>query len=240
MQPFLDTLAEDDAHAEVRKDLAKALPASHADVEACHEAVADQAGAVIDAGVYDRVRCFRAPNSRHPKTGLHKCRLTVDELMHLRTDAILKLAKQPEPFELPAPTYRSDKAGARWTAAAEQVQREADARAERLANGDLPEKLNRATLDFIRDGATTGDRHRLCYSAAANVAELGAPLPLCLALLSEVTLDCGLPAKDVRRAIENGWASVQPGVRDACATFGGEVVAVELPKLTDKPRGGAT
>ena len=35
----------------------------------------------IDTGIYDKVRPFRAPNSRHPKTGLHKRRLTHDELM---------------------------------------------------------------------------------------------------------------------------------------------------------------
>ena len=176
------------------------------------EAVAEQAGATIDTGIYDRVRCFRAPNSRHPKSGLHKRRLAVDELMHLSTAAILKLAERPEPFELPAPTYRSDTAATLWAEAAEQVQREAEARAERLASGDMPDKLNRATLDFIRDGAARGDRHRLCYSAAANLAELGAPLPLCAALLEESALDCGLPPSDVRRAIENGWASVKGGV----------------------------
>ncbi len=69
------------------------------------EAAAELAGVTIDAGVYDKARCFRAPNSRHPKTGLHKRRLSVDELMHLGTDAILKLAGQPADFEVPAPTY---------------------------------------------------------------------------------------------------------------------------------------
>ena len=44
------------------------------------EAAAELAGVTIDAGVYDKVRCFRAPNSRHPKTGLHKRRLSAEEL----------------------------------------------------------------------------------------------------------------------------------------------------------------
>ena len=191
------------------------------------EAVGEHAGATIDSGIYDRVRCFRAPNSRHPKTGLHKRRLSVDELMHLGTDAILKLAERPEPFELPAPTYASDTAAALWTEAAEQVRREDEARAERLAGGDAPDNLNRATLDFVREGAAQGDRHRLCYSAAANLAELGAPLPLCVALLTEAALDSGLPPSDVRRAIENGWASVQAGVRDVCEVTSSDVIAVQ-------------
>ena len=40
------------------------------------EHVAELAAVTIDTGVYDRVRAFRAPNSRHPKTGLHKRRLS--------------------------------------------------------------------------------------------------------------------------------------------------------------------
>lgn len=107
------------------------------------------------------------------------------------------------------------------------MQRETDARAGRLASGDAPNKLNRATLDFIREGASVGDRHRLLYSAAANLAELGAPLALCASLLTEAALDCGLTPTDTRRAIENGWASAQPGIRGVCGTFGGEVIAVQ-------------
>ncbi|MCK6458098.1 MAG: DNA primase [Phycisphaerae bacterium] len=191
------------------------------------EAAAELAGVTIDVSVYDRVRCFRAPNSRHPKSGLHKRRLAVDELMHLGSDAILKLAVKPADFELPAPTYRREPAAALWAEAAERVRREANARAGRLASGEVPNKLNRATLDFIREGASAGDRHRLLYSAAANLAELGAPLPLCVALLTEAALDCGLMPTDTRRAIENGWASARPGIRDVCGAIGGEVIAVQ-------------
>lgn len=197
--------------------------------------LAELAGVTIDAGVYDRVRCFRAPNSTHPRTGLHKRRLTVDELMHLSADRVLQLAAAPSIFELPAPTYRSESAAELWAAAAEAVQLEAQARAERLARGDVPMKLNRRTLDYIKSGADNGDRHRLTYSAAANLAELGAPLPLCFALLEDAALDTGLTPGDVRRAIENGWASLQPGVRDVVAAVQGEVVAVNHAG----PEGGA-
>ena len=206
------------------------------------EDIAEHGGATIDTGVYDKVRCFRAPNSRHPRTGLYKRRLSLDELMRLSTDAILKLAEHPATFELPVPTYQSEPAAALWAEAAEQVQREATARAERLANGNVPDKLNRATLDFIRDGATKGDRHRLLYSASANLAGFGAPLPLCVALLEEPVLDCGLPPSDVRRTIENGWVSVQPGVGDVCQAIDGEVVAVQpapADALAGDGKGGA-
>lgn len=206
------------------------------------ETIAEAAGVLIDVGVYDRVRALRAPNSRHSATGRHKRRLTTDELMHLSAAAILNRAAAPEPFELPdLPTESADFLVAHWDTAAGQVREQAEAAAQRRAaatNGNGAAKLNKLTLDFIRHGAAPGGgaadadraagcgRHRRCYSAAANLAELGAPLPLCLALLEETALDCGLPPSDVRRAVENGWASAQPGVRDACDAFDGEVIAV--------------
>ena len=45
LQPFLNTLTEDAAHAEVQKELAEALPAFHADVKAFKQAVMEQEGA---------------------------------------------------------------------------------------------------------------------------------------------------------------------------------------------------
>ena len=55
----------------------------------------------IDAGIYDRVQPLRAPNSRHPKTGLHKTVLTLDELRH-RLVQFLNEHKSAIPFDLPA------------------------------------------------------------------------------------------------------------------------------------------
>ncbi len=67
------------------------------------EHAAETAVVTIDAGVYDRVRAFRAPNSRHPKSGLHKRYLTLDELTGLPLERIVELAKEPAPFDLPTP-----------------------------------------------------------------------------------------------------------------------------------------
>jgi hypothetical protein len=170
------------------------------------EHVADVAAVTIDTGVYDKARAFRAPNSRHPKTGLHKRRLTFDELLG-PLDAIRELAKIPAPFAVPAVTKTSDAATAEWQAAADLVARESEAKAARRA-GPGTTGLNRATLDFIRDGAGAGDRHRLLFSAAANLAEFGCRLPLAVALLEESAIDSGLPPKEVRRQIECGLAAV--------------------------------
>jgi hypothetical protein len=169
------------------------------------EAFGQLAGVKIDASVYDTVRAFRAPNSRHPKTGLHKRRLTFDELMGLSVAGIRQLAEQPEPFGLPAPAATCEQAGADWQAAESAVYQQAEEKARRraaVANG--APTLNRLTLDFIRDGANIGDRHRLLFSAAANLAEFGCPPALAHALLADAALDSGLSPSDVRRQIDCG------------------------------------
>jgi len=172
------------------------------------EHVAELAAVTIDTGIYDRVRPRRAPNSRHPKTGLHKRRLTLDELTGLPLDELLALAREPAPFTLPAVTGTSDQAAADWQAAAALVASEGETKAARRAAGNGSPTLNRSTLDFIREGAHQGDRHRLLFSAAANLREFGCPPALAFTLLEESALDAGLPPKEVRRQIECGLAAV--------------------------------
>lgn len=170
------------------------------------EQVADSiegGGVGFDAGIYDKVRAFRAPNSRHPATGLHKRRLTVDELLHLSTAAIVDMAREPEPFDVPEPSGGDWELSAAWRAAAEHVAVEAEAVQHRRAEGG-DGKLNRQTLDFIRDGASVGDRHRLLYSAARNLGDFGCSTALAHALLNEAALDSGLSPSDVRRQIDCG------------------------------------
>jgi hypothetical protein len=180
------------------------------------EGIARLAGATVDGGVYDKVRAFRAPNSWHPKGKLYKRRLNHDELMHLTADRIRALAEKPEPFEVPAPAAASEVAAKDWAGAAAQVRQEAEAKRQRRSTtADGTARLNKLTLDFIRDGADQGDRHRLLFSAAANLAEFGCPPALAHALLTERALDSGLTPSDVRRQIECGLAHVKGGTKNA-------------------------
>lgn len=179
----------------------------HATCRALAESIAERQRVAIDAGVFDRVRAFRAPNSRHPKSGRHKRRLAFDELLGLKLDAILRLAESPEPFDLPPAPPENATAVADWQAAQQAVadrQQAAAVRRAALAAGAADATLNRGTLEFIRDGAATGDRHRLLFSAAANLAEFHCPPALAHALLSEAALDSGLSPCEVRRQIECG------------------------------------
>ncbi len=170
--------------------------------------LAKLAGVVNDDGIYDKVRPFRLPNSRHPKSGLHKVRLEHRELMHLGADAILRLAEKPRPFDPPGPVAELvGELEHDWNQAAEVAAREfltkAEQRIRDVAAGG-PDRLNRATLDFITNGVGTGDRHRLLFSASANLAEFDCPLKLALALLMPTALDLGLTPSDAARQVECG------------------------------------
>ncbi len=167
------------------------------------ESLAAVAGITIDTGVYDKVRAFRAPNSRHPKSSRFKRYLTLDELMNLSLHRITQLAEAPAPFEVPTDHKVCEQAALDWQAAADQVRRQADAVSEWRAK-PKGATLNRSTLDFIRDGADAGNRHRLLFSAAANLAEFGCSSALAHALLDEAGRDCGLAPKEVFRQIECG------------------------------------
>jgi hypothetical protein len=171
------------------------------------EAAAGRAGVTIDAGVYDRVRIFRAPNSRHPKTGLHKRLVGIDELLSLSGDAIRRISQDPEAFDVPVIADDASAvhavAAADWADAINEVESEEAIRSDRRATM-TGATLNRLTRDFLRDGATAGDRHRLLFSAAANLAEFGASFELAFALLSEPALDSGLSPADVSRQIRCG------------------------------------
>jgi hypothetical protein len=175
------------------------------------ESIAAASGVSIDAGVYDAVRLFRAPNSRHPKTGLHKRRLTHDELMALSLDGIRRLAEQPEPFDLPPVAVTCEQAAADWQAAVTAASQQSEEKARRAAVADGSPRLNRATFDFIRDAADQGDRHRLLFSAAANLAEFACPPALAHALLTEAALDSGLTPADIRRQIDCGLSHIGKG-----------------------------
>ena len=166
------------------------------------ESISEAAGIAIDRGVYDRVRLFRAPNSRHQKTGRFKRRFSCDELFGISLDAVLRVAEKPAPFDIPVPTGRCELAAADWSVALSAVQGNSAVNARRKADGIS--ELNRSTLSFIREGAAHGDRHRLLFSAAANLAEFGCPPALAHALLSESALNSGLAPSDVSRQIECG------------------------------------
>lgn len=164
------------------------------------ETLAQQCGVLIDSSVYDRVRLFRAPNSRHAKTGLFKRRLDLNELLHLDVIGIRNLAAEPMPFDIPTDPPVHAQAVSDWQAVA------ATATASQVvcATGTTPVRLNRSTREFLLNGADEGDRHRLLYSSARNLGEFDCSFDLAFALLEPVARESGLPPSDIRRQIDCG------------------------------------
>lgn len=217
-----------------------APPASadfHAVARQFAETIAAAAGVAVDVGVFDRVRAFRAPNSRHPKTGLHKRFVPVDVLDTVTVNGVLSLARQPEPFDVPSTdgVESADMLVAVWGRAARAVVDKAAAAEQRrleVASGDRAVSVNKLTRAFLNGEVEVGDRHRLLYSASANLAEIGCALSAVRALLTEPALDLGLQPGDVQRAIDNGFARAHPLVKHAAEVFGGTVTNVERPEPT--------
>lgn len=166
--------------------------------------LAATAGVVVDATIYSKTRLFRAPNSRHSKTGLFKRRLSLDELTHLKVEALVERAVEPEPFEIPTGPSTCSTGADAWRKCLLAAER----RAERRPSPRDASKLQALTIDFIKDGATDGERELRLFRAAANLAEFGCPTDLAHALLTEAALDSGLTPSVTRRQIESGLLHV--------------------------------
>jgi hypothetical protein len=167
--------------------------------------LAEDAKLVIDGSIYSKTRLFRAPNSRHPKTGLFKRRLSLGELTQLKLEAIVELARQPEPFEIPSGPALCLNAADDWSKARRVVERQAERhRAPRDGNVEISAFLRR----FIRDGELESDRRAIStFRAAAELGELYESHgidALAHALLTDAALDSGLSPSEAKRQIACG------------------------------------
>ncbi len=157
----------------------------------------------IDHAIYRKTQPFRAANSTHAKTGLHKVWLAFDELMSLPIEAIQEIARQPRPYTIPEPSQHLHEL---WTNPPQLPKHKAQPEGHKVSTQNLStQKLNRQTMEFIRDGAGEGERALRLFSAAANLGEMGCPRDLAHALLTEPALDCGLSFQETRRQIDCGW-----------------------------------
>lgn len=185
--------------------------------------VAAGAGVAIDS-IYDSMRLFRAPNSKHGKTGFFKVPLTWRELSCLSAARIQELAREPRCRELkeappPCPVAVSD-----WQAA-EAAVRNRKARPPQAVEREPA--LNAITWAVLADGiieqgggGTVGldgkpaaGRHKTLFAVAADLGGLGCSPELAAALLLDIGLRSGLPRADVTRAIGNGLEAGKGGSR---------------------------
>ena len=116
---------------------------------------------------------------------------------------MLALARAPIPGEAPEAdvgTWCDWTLRGLWTRAVAQVERGAAS----VVPAETKDRLNPETMDYLRHGAPQGQRAVRLWRAAANLAELGAPLRLCRALLRETALDTGLSPAEVDAQLEKG------------------------------------
>jgi hypothetical protein len=189
-------------------------PDAHRTAKALAVRLAGEVGVTIDQGVYDRVRLWRAINSRHTKTGLHKVAVELDDLMHMDADAVRRHAVEPIPIDLPAsPSAVPVRLATDWLDAVRQVGHDDQARRERATGPGRETRLNPGTRDLILDpgGIAVGERHRAIFSAAANLAGFDSIDDLVAAVLTDPALDTGLPPSEVARQIRSGIAHARRG-----------------------------
>jgi len=185
----------------------------HKIVRAFVARIGQESGANPDLAIYDKLRLFRAPNTRHPATGLFKVSIRAEELLRISADGVRAFAASPRPCEAPEPEAWCDwnlgGHGGYWGKGLQEASAIAvEARqpaTERTA-------LNRATLDFIRCGAPNGEREVRLFQAAANLAEFGSDERLTRALLLETALDSGLSPNEAAHAITRGISHARRNV----------------------------
>lgn len=181
--------------------------AFNATCRALAEGLARAAGVAIDAGVYDKNRLIRLPNSRHPATGRHKVLLDLGELFALTPERIAARAAHPFAFDMPrvggpVPQLEADWAEAERAAAGRTAARGV----ARSAAAAGPSRAPKYLIDFFRFAAPEHERATTLFRCAAVLTEMGCPPAAVRALLDEPARDLGLPPAEVERQIRCGVA----------------------------------
>lgn len=163
--------------------------------------LAGEAGVAVDAGCYDHQRLVRLPNTRHPRTGLYKRRLSLDEMFTLGVGGIRALATEPAASPLPSDDAAFDGFDDLWAA----VNAVTDIR-RNPASAAHP-----AVPKFVRDFIGWGDlpdpgRALTLFRCAAALAASGTPDDVVFGLLEEPAVKTGLGPAEARRQIVCGIA----------------------------------
>jgi hypothetical protein len=184
------------------------LPHTPALVRLLALTVALAASVAVDPAIYDRQRLFRLPNSRHPKTGLHKRFLTVKELFALDAERIRDLARHPAGYAVPRTDELNANLEADWLECERRVLAGTPAKFGATTRRDAPSSCP-VVPHFVRSFIGFGDvadpgRAVTLFRCAAALAEAGTPPAVVVGLLEEPALKCGLDASEVEKQIRDG------------------------------------
>jgi hypothetical protein len=158
----------------------------------------------IDRSVLRHIQPIRLPNTPHPKTGLRKRWIEIDDLLRLDERGVRALAADPIDHELPTAGVRYPRLAALWNDAAREVEARREA-SDRGPGGGSP-RLNPTTVRVLRDGIVPqGSRHSTFWGAARNFRERGFTLSNATDLLLEPMRDSGLPESEALRILRSAF-----------------------------------
>ena len=176
------------------------------------ERIADGVGVKIDTSIYSKTRILRLPNSRHPKTGLHKRRIVGEDILRITVPQILERAREPAGDGFPTCSEAIPALAEHWADAERNYKlnlshRQTIREVAKTQLGNAPKYL----MDFLRFKCEPGERARTLFRCAAWITEAwragftqGSPCELVHALLTEAGLDNGLSPGETKRQIDCG------------------------------------
>jgi len=173
-------------------------------------AIARNAGVRVDPEVYDHQRLLRLPNSRHPKTGLFKTFLDLDDLDRLGVKRIREMAKQPRGAAVPMTNADSPDLSEDWFQAETRPFGNRTVGSVRLPPSSCP-VVPLYVRDFIGFGDIVGESRAVTLFRCAAVlmesfTKFG-PAAVITGLLEEVALKSGLEAWEVEKQLRDGIAA---------------------------------
>jgi hypothetical protein len=156
----------------------------------------------LDADIYDTVRLWRTPNTRHGKTRLYKVPISTEELFTLTLEDIRELAKQPRPdFIHPGPDEYGP-VGALvelWKAVEE---------------GDFADGEHRERLDVaeVLKGVPKGQRDRTLFRFSSKLRGADIPFAFAKDLILEAASNCEppFPEDEAIQKVENAYNRYEP------------------------------
>jgi hypothetical protein len=163
-------------------------------------------GVKIDASIYEPLKVLRVHNTRHDSTGLYKVFISQDELEALTSEAVIQMARQPRPFQVPdwrvAPVSLLVELW-QWACRADEAPHQPTAMAVRSSTPRTGEPhLFAATLDLIVHGAPDGTRGSRFFRAAANLLDFDCPEELLVALLEPAANLSHYPPDEFRSQLQ--------------------------------------
>jgi hypothetical protein len=171
--------------------------------------IAELAGVTIDASLYSPLKSLRGFNTRHDTSGMYKVFISLDELEDLTSEAVLEMARQPRPFQVPdwrvAPSSLLVELW-QWACRADEAPHQPTAMAVRSSTPRTGEPhLFAATLDLIVHGAPDGTRGSRFFRAAANLLDFNCPEELLVALLEPAANLSNYPPDEFRSQLQGAF-----------------------------------